>query len=409
MKTEKLEFVGHAGGVLAARLDMPDGDIRGYALFAHCFTCSKDLMAVRRISAGLARHGIALMRFDFTGLGASDGEFASTNFSSNIEDLKRAAAHLAEVREAPRLIIGHSLGGAAVLAAASSIPSIEAVVTIGAPADVAHVLHNFGADLAEIEGKGEATVSLHGREFTIERQFIEDARTANLSMRIAALRKPLLILHAPLDNTVGIENAALIFAAAKHPKSFVSLDGADHLLTRAQDAEYAASVIAGWSSRYIGSAAKDPSTRDSGPILVTETGHGRYQQRVDAHGHRLMADEPSGDGGTDTGPTPYDFLAIALGACTSMTLRMYAEKKELKLDQISVEVDHTKVHASDCVECIEKNLARPRIDRFERRIRIRGGVDDGMAADLLRIADLCPVHRTLEASSVIITQIMDPR
>jgi putative redox protein len=409
MKTEKLEFVGHAGGILAARLDMPDGDIRGYALFAHCFTCSKDLMAVRRISAGLARHGIALMRFDFTGLGASDGEFASTNFSSNIEDLKRAAAHLAEVRDAPRLIIGHSLGGAAVLAAASSIPSIEAVVTIGAPADVAHVLHNFGVDLAEIEGKGEATVSLHGREFTIERQFIEDARTADLSVRIAALRKPLLILHAPLDDTVGIENAALIFAAAKHPKSFVSLDGADHLLTRTQDAEYAGSVIAGWSSRYIGSATKDPVTPDSGPILVTETGQGRYQQKVDAHGHRLMADEPRSGGGTDTGPTPYDFLAIALGACTSMTLRMYAEKKELKLDQISVEVDHTKVHASDCAECIEKNRSRPRIDRFERRIRIRGGVDDGMAADLLRIADLCPVHRTLEASSLIITQIVDPR
>jgi uncharacterized OsmC-like protein/fermentation-respiration switch protein FrsA (DUF1100 family) len=406
MKTEKLEFVGHAGGILAARLDMPDGDVRGYALFAHCFTCSKDLMAVLRISAALARHGIALMRFDFTGLGTSDGEFASTNFSSNIEDLKRAAAHLAEVREAPRLIIGHSLGGAAVLAAASSIPGIEAVVTIGAPADVAHVLHNFGSDLAKIEGNGEATVSLHGREFKIERQFIEDARTANLSVRIAALRKPLLILHAPLDDTVGIENAALIFAAAKHPKSFVSLDGADHLLTRAQDAEYAASVIAGWSSRYIGSAAKGPSPRDSGPIIVTETGHGRYQQGVDAHGHRLMADEPRGDGGTDTGPTPYDFLAIALGACTSMTLRMYAEKKELKLDQISVEVDHTKVHASDCAECIEKSPAAPRIDRFERRIRIRGRVADAMAADLLRIADRCPVHRTLEASSVIVTHIM---
>ncbi|MDQ0996146.1 putative OsmC-like protein/alpha/beta superfamily hydrolase [Phyllobacterium ifriqiyense] len=379
MKTEKLEFVGHAGGILAARLDMPDGDVRGYALVAHCFTCSKDLMAVRRISAALARHGIALMRFDFTGLGASDGEFASTNFSSNIEDLKRAADYLAEVREAPRLIIGHSLGGAAVLAAASSIPGIEAVVTIGAPADVAHVLHNFGSGLAEIEGNGEAAVSLHGREFKIERQFIEDARTANLSVRIAALRKPLLILHAPRDDTVGIENAALIFAAAKHPKSFVSLDGADHLLTRAQDAEYAASVIAGWSSRYIGTAAKGLSPRDSGPILVTETGHGRYQQRVDAHGHRLMADEPRGDGGTDTGPTPYDFLAIALGACTSMTLRMYAEKKELKLDQISVEVDHIKVHASDRAECIDKSAAVPRIDRFERRIRIRGGVADAMA------------------------------
>jgi uncharacterized OsmC-like protein/pimeloyl-ACP methyl ester carboxylesterase len=407
MKTEKLEFEGHAGGLLAARLDLPEGDVRGFALFAHCFTCSKDLMAVRRISAALVTHGIGLLRFDFTGLGASEGEFASTNFSSNVEDLKRAAHHLAENYGPPKLLIGHSLGGAAVLAAAGSLKAVEAVVTLGAPADVAHVLHNFGSDLSKIEAEGKAHVSLHGRPFTIEKQFIEDARSANLSRQIASMRKPLLVLHAPLDATVGIENAASIFAAAKHPKSFVSMDGADHLLTRAQDAEYAASVIAGWASRYMGDMTVQPPKQEVGAILVTETRTGKFQQRIDARGHRLMADEPSTYGGTNTGPTPYDFLAIGLGACTSMTLRMYAEKKGIALDQISVEVDHNKIHHADCSTCADMEPTNGgKVDRFERWIRVRGGVSNELAQDLARIADRCPVHKTLESSSVIVTCVL---
>ncbi|HEV7310605.1 bifunctional alpha/beta hydrolase/OsmC family protein [Ensifer sp.] len=406
MRTEKVEFAGHAGGRIAARLDLPDAEVRAIALFAHCFTCSKDLLAVRRIATALARHGIGVLRFDFTGLGASEGEFPSTNFSSNIEDLKLAGDRLRQTHGGPRLLIGHSLGGAAVLAAAGEIADVKAVVTIGAPADVAHVLHNFGSDIAEIEHAGSARVCLNGRTFTIERQFVEDARAANLSTRIAAMRKPLLILHAPLDETVGIDNAAQIFSAAKHPKSFVSLDGADHLLTRAEDAEYAASVIAGWASRYISPAQVAAQPQQTGAVLVTETREGKFQQRVDAHGHRLIADEPHSYGGTDTGPTPYDFLAIGLGACTSMTLRLYAEKKGLSLDQISVEVDHQKVHATDCAECVDRPLGDGKIDRFERRIRVKGGISDDVAQDLLRIADRCPVHRTLEASSIIVTQIL---
>ncbi len=409
MRTERLDFAGHAGGALAARLDLPDGAVRGYALFAHCFTCSKDLLAVRRITAGLARHGIATLRFDFTGLGASDGEFASTNFSSNIEDLKRAADHLARQHAAPRLLIGHSLGGAAVLAAAADIAGVEAVVTIGAPADVAHVLRHFGSDLATVEASGSARIRLHGREFTIERQFVEDARGARLSERVRALGKPLLILHASGDEVVGIENASGIFGAARHPKSFVSLDGADHLLTRAVDAEFAASVIAGWASRYMEDAPVEEPAREEGAVFVAETGQGQFQQRVDAHGHRLLADEPRTSGGMNSGPSPYDFLAIGLGACTAMTLRLYARKKGLDLGAISVEIDHAKVHADDCAECASKpSGAGGRIDRFERRIRVEGGVSDALAADLARIADRCPVHRTLEASSVIATRILAP-
>ncbi|MBW3096217.1 bifunctional alpha/beta hydrolase/OsmC family protein [Pseudohoeflea coraliihabitans] len=410
MTSMKLQFDGHAGAQLAARLDLPDGPVRGYALFAHCFTCSKDLLAVKRIAAGLAAEGIALMRFDFTGLGASEGEFASTNFSSNIEDLKCAAAHLAASHGAPELLIGHSLGGAAVLAAAGEIDGVKAVVTIGAPSDVAHVLENFEADLAAIRADGAVEVSLEGRPFTIERQFVEDACAARLEKRIAELKKPLLIMHAPRDASVGIDHASAIFLAAKHPKSFISLDGADHLLSRPIDAQFAADVIAGWAARYLDAAAAPQATPDTvlpdGAVRVTETGQGKFQQRVDVGGHRLIADEPESFGGDDSGPTPYDFLAIGLGACTSMTLRMYGERKKLDLPRLSVEVSHAKVHAKDCAACSEEQQGREgRIDRFERRIRVDGPVSAEVAADLKRIADLCPVHKTLEQSSAIVTEI----
>ncbi|MDB6176290.1 alpha/beta fold hydrolase [Paracoccus sp. Z330] len=383
MKSLKLEFPGHDGGQLATRLDLPEGTISGYALLAHCFTCSKDLMAVRRIAAGLARHGIALMRFDFTGLGASEGEFSSTNFSSNIEDLKRAAKYLADHFAPPCLLIGHSLGGAAVLAAAADIPGVEAVATIGAPADVAHVLHNFRSDLERIRADGQAEVSLQGRKFTIERQFIDDACNARMSDHIGKLHTPLLIMHAPRDATVGIENAAQIFEAAKHPKSFVSLDGADHLLTRPEDAEFVANVIAGWASRYLRPRPHMQATGEEGAVLVTETRSGKFQQSISAGGHHLLADEPKSYGGDETGPSPYDFVAIGLGACTSMTLRMWAERKGLTLGKTA------------------------KIDRFERHITVEGRVTADLEADILRIADLCPVHKTLESSSVIVTHIRD--
>jgi uncharacterized OsmC-like protein/pimeloyl-ACP methyl ester carboxylesterase len=403
--TSRASFPGHSGASLAARLDMPNGRVRAFALFAHCFTCSKDLIAVRRIAADLARAGIAVLRFDFTGLGSSEGEFASTNFSSNVADLLAAADWLRENHAAPALLIGHSLGGAAMLAVAADIPEARAVVTIGAPADADHVLANFDADLAKIERDGQAEVTLAGRSFRIARQFVDDVRGVRLAERIKAMRKPLLILHSPRDETVGIDNATAIFIAARHPKSFVSLDGADHLLTREADAAFAASVIAGWASRYLEADAPQGQSAIE-HVRVTETGEGKFQNAVQAGPHRLFADEPVSAGGLDTGPSPYDFLSIALGACTSMTLRMYADFKKIPLGRISVDVSHAKVHAKDCADCTdeERGSAR-RIDRFERVISVEGDLPPDLADKIEEIAGKCPVHRTLEGSSKVKTVV----
>lgn len=404
-KTARLDFPGHSGASLSARLDMPNGPVRAYAIFAHCFTCSKDLLAARRMAAALCREGVAVLRFDFTGLGSSEGEFASTNFSSNAGDLVSAADYLRTNYQPASLIIGHSLGGAAVLAAAGDMPEVKAVVTIGAPADPAHVIHNFGADLETIEREGEAKVALAGRGFTIRKQFLDDVRGARLKERIASLKKPLLILHGPLDQTVGIDNAAAIFNAAKHPKSFVSLDTADHLLTRADDADFAANVIAGWMSRYI------PADTPQGEaaiehVRVSETGEGKFQNAVQAGPHRLFADEPLSVGGMDSGPSPYDFLAIGLAACTSMTIRMYADFKKIELGRISVDVAHEKLHARDCAECTDEERTDPgKIDRFMRTIRIDGPVPDELRAKLGEIAGKCPVHRTLESVAKVTTLV----
>ena len=406
ISTQKLEFPGHSGGALSGRLDLPAGSVRAYALFAHCFTCSKDILAARRIAANLSRQGIAVLRFDFTGLGSSAGEFASTNFSSNARDLVLAADFMRQKFEAPKILIGHSLGGAAVLAAAGDIDEVAAVVTIGAPSDVEHVLHNFSVDLSTIEQEGSAEVSLQGRAFKIEKHFIDDARQTALQDKIAKLRKPLLVLHSPIDTVVGVENASAIFQAARHPKSYVSLDQSDHLLTRPEDAEFAASVIAGWVNRYI---PADPLTAEDTveDVRVSETGEGKFQQTVLAGRHRSFADEPLSYGGLDTGPSPYDLMSAALGACTSMTLRMYADRKGMDLGRVSVSVSHGKIHTSDCEECSAEQTSKGgRIDRFERRIEIEGRAAPELHDKLLEIADKCPVHRTLEATSAIATKIV---
>lgn len=404
-KIQKLEFKGHSGAALAARLDLPVGHIRAYALFAHCFTCSKDILAARRIAAALSRSGIAVLRFDFTGLGASEGEFASTNFTSNVDDLLSAVDHLRDNFEAPKILIGHSLGGAAVLAAAGKVAEAKAVVTIGAPADAEHVLHNFGSSIEEIEQNGEADVGLAGRTFRIQKQFVDDVRASTLRDAVGSMKKALLVLHAPLDQTVGIENATQIFTAAKHPKSFVSLDTADHLLTKADDAAFAADVIAGWASRYVERDA--PQGEEAVEhVRVTETGEGKFQNTVHAGRHRLFADEPESVGGLDSGPTPYDFLSIALGACTSMTLRMYANFKKADLGRISVDVSHAKIHSTDCAECTEDERAGGgKIDRFERVITIDGDVPEAFTGKIEEIAAKCPVHKTLEASAKVKTVV----
>ncbi len=407
-RTIRTTFASSLGHELAARLDLPSEGGRAYALFAHCFTCTKDILAARHIAARLASLGIAVLRFDFTGLGSSAGEFKNTSFSSNIEDLVFAANHLRTHYRAPAILIGHSLGGAAVLAAAHRIPEAKAVVTIGAPSDVAHVLHHFQAHLDDIERDGVANVTLAGRTFPISRALVEDARGQAIEHHVANLRKALLVMHAPRDQTVGIEHATKIFTAAKHPKSFVSLDSADHLLSDNRDAAYAAEVLAAWASRYVpqdeGNAGED---RHDG-VVVAETGMGLFQNSIAAGRHRLLADEPQSVGGLDSGPGPYDYLATALGACTSMTLRIYAKQKQFDLGRITVSVRHGKLPAEHCEDCGDAAEGRTgKIDRFERVISVEGGVDAATADKLIEIAGKCPVHRTLEARSAIVTKISD--
>ena len=403
--TERIQFEGSQNAGLAARLDLPEGEPRAYALFAHCFTCSKDVFAAARISAGLAERGFAVLRFDFTGLGASDGDFANTNFSSNVEDLIRAADWLRDNRRAPDLLVGHSLGGAAVLAAAGEIPEAKAVATVGAPADPAHVAHNFKADIGRIEAEGAAEVRLAGRTFTIRRQFLEDIEGQRLAERIGSMKKALIVFHAPLDATVGIDNAAAIFMAAKHPKSFVSLDNADHLLTRRADAVYVADVLSSWAARYLPkpeTAAQRSLQPEPGELIVYEAGTGKFAQVVDDGEHRLLADEPEAVGGTDTGPTPYGYLAAALGACTTMTLRLYADRKRWPVEWIATRVRHEKIHAEDCAECETRT---GKIDKLGRSIEVWGDLDADQRARLLEIADKCPVHQTLERANLIETDI----
>jgi uncharacterized OsmC-like protein/pimeloyl-ACP methyl ester carboxylesterase len=403
MHSLKVTFPGSSGDPLAARLDLPLGQIRSYAIFAHCFTCSKDLFASRRIASELAARGIAVLRFDFTGLGASGGEFATSNFSSNVEDLRRAAQYLANHFGPAELLIGHSLGGAAVLAVAADLPQVRAVVTIGAPADTEHVIHNFSTDVPAIESRGEAEVELAGRPFTIQRQFLDDLRGQHLEAKIYDLGRPLLVLHAPGDEIVGIENAKRIFAAARHPKSFISLDDSDHLLTRHEDATFVAEVVSAWVGKYLsGSPGTEPAAHHDG-VFVRASGEGRFQQVVEAGRHRLLADEPESYGGLDSGPSPYDLVAAGLGACTSMTLQLYAERKGWQLPPYTVEVRHAKVHADDCISCGEGRNGT--IDQFERRITFETDPGPAVTEKIAEIADKCPVHRTLEARSEIVTKV----
>ncbi len=406
MPSEKITFQGHSGENLAARFDLPEGPHLATAIFAHCFTCSKDIPAARRISQRLAAMGIAVLRFDFTGLGHSEGEFENTHFSSNVADLVLAAAYLSDKGMAPSLLIGHSLGGAAVLKAAPEIPSIKAVATIGAPFDPEHVTHNFGTCISDIQRDGQATVNLGGRPFTIRKQFLDDVSATELAPVIANLKKALLVLHAPTDTYVGIENASQIFMTAKHPKSFITLDDADHLLTRAEDAEYAAEAIAAWSGRYLDICQPSPPPgAPEGIVRVTEADPDGFLQDINAGPHHhALADEPLTYGGTNRGMSPYQLLSAGLGACTSMTIRMYARRKKWDLKVVSVDITHDKVHAQDCEMC---ETTGAKIDQFTRRICLEGELDAEQRQKLLAIADKCPVHRTLEAEVRIVTTLQE--
>ena len=400
-------FRNRQGHELATRIDLPaDGQPAAWAIFAHCFTCSKNLQVVGTIARALTDRRIGVMRFDFTGLGASQGEFAATNFSSNISDIVDAAAWLEENYAAPSLLVGHSLGGAAVLHAADTIPSVRAVATLGAPARPAHVEHLIEDAKEEIIEEGEAIVSLAGRRFTIRKQFLDDIAEARTEQVVARLGRPLLIMHSPIDETVGIDNAADLYGWAKHPKSFVSLDTADHLLTDRDDAEYAGRVIGTWVERYVEIpeeiAAIDADPKDN--RIVVRTGKEGFRTDVLASGHTLVADEPASVGGTETGPTPYDLLVAGLGACTSMTLRMYADRKGWPLEEVTVRLRHSKVHCEDCEE--NASGRKPKIDEITREIELAGPLDDLQRSRLLEIADRCPVHRTLESEIRVVTELV---
>ncbi|MDT6963699.1 alpha/beta fold hydrolase [Cupriavidus sp. SZY C1] len=400
MSVEKIEIPGSQGGTLAGRMEWPDGPVRAHALFAHCFTCGKDSLAASRIARALTAQGIAVLRFDFTGIGASEGDFASTNFSSNLADLEAVAQFMRARGQAPALLIGHSLGGAAVLGVARRLPEVRAVATIAAPSEPSHVLGLLGDNVTRIREAGELEVKLAGRPFRIARQFLDDLSGHALLDEVARLGKPLLVLQSPIDDTVEPENGSAIFAAAAQPKSFVSLDGADHLLQNRAAAAYAASMIAAWSQHYLPTLAEDVQAEipEPGVVVVAERHRGRYQQTVRVGRHELVADEPATLGGDDAGPNPYEWLLAALGACTSMTLRMYAERKALPLEHVAVQLRHEKVHAEDCATC-ETKVGK--VDRIERRIAIRGELTAEQRASLMAIADKCPVHRTLESEIII--------
>lgn len=406
--SQNVVFQNAAGDSLSGILDAPLGEVKAYGLFGHCFTCSKDIKAIREISRNLAKAGFGILRFDFAGLGNSEGNFPHTNFSTNITDLEAASNYLAEQFQAPELLIGHSLGGAAALSAASSIGSIKAVVTIGAPYDPQHVSLHFGNQTDQIQNQGFAVVEIAGREFHIGRQFLDDLKENKIQHKLAALKSALLVMHSPVDSVVGIENAQQIFVHARHPKSFISLGNADHMLSNSHDASFAASMIAAWASNYIKPQKIIPKSTQIQPagVLVTETGNGKFHNLVQSGKHTLIADEPESAGGDDTGPSPYDYLAAALGACTNMTMRMYADFKKMKVGPLAVRVKHHKVHAHDCSACTEEERSKGgKIDIFTRTLDFSGVEDIEIRQKLASIADKCPVHKTLSHTSKIKTVV----
>ena len=396
-----VEFTNAAGHKLWGRLELPPGRVRAVALFAHCFTCTAQSHGARRIGTALAMHGIATLAFDFTGLGKSEGAFADSHFAMNVSDLVSAAAHLRETIGAPSLLIGHSLGGAAVIAAAGDIPEVKGVVTIGAPFDPAHVLHQLGDQVEKVRALGQAEVTIGGRPFEVSSAFLDAVEGHDQAGRLAQLKRALLVLHAPTDAIVGIENAGEIFGAARHPKSFISLDKADHLLTRPEDAAYAAAMIAAWAERYLPAAA-EPDAPPEGHVRVTTT-EAKFTSIVDSSGHSFLADEPLKVGGDDLGPTPYDLLLSALGTCTAMTVKLVADREGMPLRNVAVTLDHQRCHSDDCQAAGE---GRPKIEVMTRRIQLTGDLTEEQRARLLVIADKCPVHRTLESHPVIRTTLV---
>ncbi len=403
MSLSKVSFINSEGQKLSGRLELPaDQHPHNFALFAHCFTCNKNLSAVRNISRGLTSQGFGVLRFDFTGLGESEGDFEDTNFSGNVEDLVAAANFLKEEYQAPTVLIGHSLGGAAAIFAASELDSIKAVVTVGAPSNPKHVTHLLKSNLEEIEANGKAVVNLSGRDFTIKKQFIDDLQTKSLPEVAKNLNKALLVMHSPQDLTVEIKNAEEIYIAARHPKSFVSLDGADHLLMRKEDSVYVGKVTAGWASRYV-DIPEMPKINSQHQVVASLDDSEGYTTQMKVGNHYMVADEPESVGGKDFGPSPYELVSAGLSACTAMTIKMYVARKGWKLENVEVHTSYGKTHAIDCENCEDPNAI---IDTFEREIKLEGELGEKQIKRILQIADKCPVHKTLHSETQVITKLI---
>ncbi len=405
MKSTKVNFKNKQGEILSGYIEVPTNqEPHNFVLFAHCFTCNKNFFAVRNITQALTKSGYGVLGFDFTGLGESEGEFSDTNFSGNVEDILEAAIFLQEKYKAPGLLIGHSLGGAAVIFAARELPSVKAVVTIGSPSSPKHVTNLLKSSLTEIREKGVAAVNLGGRNFNIKEQFLEDLKNQKLKDIIKNFDKSLLILHSPQDKIVGIKNAEELYLNARHPKGFISLDGADHLLSDSKDSTYAGHVIGSWATRYV--KIPEPVLLQSKHQVVANLGAEGFTTQLKSGKHYFLADEPEGVGGSNFGPDPYDFVSAGLAACTSMTIQMYARRKKWVIENVETHVNYSKEHAADCSHCEDDSA---RIDTFQREIVLQGDLDEKQQQRLLEIANKCPVHRTLHQEVNIITTLSTPK
>lgn len=404
MNLQKVSFQNKEGQNLIGRLELPvDQHPHNFAIFAHCFTCNKNLSAVKNIGKALSSKGFGVLRFDFTGLGESEGDFSDTNFSGNVEDLIAAADYLTENHQAPTLLVGHSLGGAAVVFAAAEVESVKAVATIGAPSSPDHVQHLLHSGIDEIKATGKAVVNLSGRDFTIKKQFLDDLKTKSLPEVAQNLRKALLVMHSPQDTTVGIKNAEEIYVASRHPKSFVSLDGADHLLMNKKDSIYAGEIISGWAQRYV-DVPELQNLKSKHQVVASLYSEDGFTTAMKVGNHYMTADEPISFGGNDYGPSPYELVSAGLSACTAMTVQMYVQRKGWALENIEVHTSYSKSHAEDCENC---ELDAAKIDTFHREIKLTGDLGDKQIARILQIADKCPVHKTLHSETQIITRLIE--
>lgn len=403
MNIQKVVFLNRENQELKGRLELPlDQKPHNFAIFAHCFTCNKNLSAVKNISRALTANGFGVFRFDFTGLGESDGDFENTNFSGNVDDLISAANFLTENFRAPTVIIGHSLGGTAAIFAASKISAIKAVATIGAPSNPKHVQNLLRSNIDEIKANGKAVVDLGGREFTIKKQFLDDLETQSLPDVAKNLNKALLIIHSPQDSTVEIKNAEEIYVAAKHPKSFVSIDGADHLLLKKEDSLYVGNLIANWTKRYL-NIPNTETLKTTHQALASLDATDGFSTQMKVGSHYMMADEPTSFGGNNFGPSPYEYVSAGLSACTAMTIQMYAKRKNWLVENVEVHTSYDTIHAEDCTDCENENA---KIAVFNREIKLLGDLDDNQVKRLLQIADKCPVHKTLHATVQVITKLL---